>query len=77
VQRHLLRHHLRVSRPELVCILKDEEGLPTLFKRSSRLKGYYPLWLVDGTAHFTKPNGQGELVVTLDHDLGLIIQTSN
>lgn len=74
MQRHLLRHHLRVSRPEIVKALKKIVDLPPLFKRSSRLKGYYPLWLENGEARFPKLWGDGEVVVTLDVDLGLVIK---
>jgi len=74
MQRHLLRHHLRVSRPEVVKALKKTSDLPPLFKRSSRLKGYYPLWLENGEARFPKLWGDGEVVVTLDVDLGLVIK---
>ena len=73
MQRQLLRHHLRVSRPEIVRALKKTSDLPPLFKRSSRLKGYYPLWLENGEARFPKLWGEGEVVVTLDANLGLVI----
>jgi len=73
VQRQLLRHHLRVSRPEIVKALKRSMNLPALFTRSARLKGYYPLWLENGEARFPKLWGEGEIVVTLDEDLGLVI----
>ena len=73
VQRQLLRHHLRVSRPEIVKDLKRSMNLPALFTRSARLKGYYPLWLENGEASFPKLWGEGEIVVTLDEDLGLVI----
>jgi len=73
VQRCLLRHHLRVSRPEIVRALKHSEALPPLFSRSARLKGFYPLWLEGGEARFPKSGGEGEIAVTLDVDLGLVI----
>jgi CRISPR-associated endonuclease/helicase Cas3 len=73
MQRRLLRRHLRVSRPEIVKATKHQDDLPTLFTRSPRLKGYYPLWLENGQASFAKSSGKGNLVVTLDRDLGLVI----
>ncbi len=76
LQRHLLRRHLRVSRPEIVRAIKRQTDLPHLFTRSARLKEYYPLWFEHGQALFPKPNGKGQLVVTLDEELGLVIQSS-
>jgi CRISPR-associated endonuclease/helicase Cas3 len=73
MQRRLLRCHLRVSRPEIVKAIKSQGDLSTLFPRSSRLKGYYPLWLENGQAIF-KSSGKSEIVVTLDRDLGLVIK---
>ncbi len=73
MQRRLLRRHLRVSRPEIVKAIKLQGDLSTLFPRSSRLKGYYPIWLENGQATF-KSGGKGEIVVTLDRDLGLVIK---
>ena len=73
VQRHMLRHHLRVSRPEIVRALKRAADLPALFARSARLKGYYPLWLDNGEAHFPALWGEGEIAVQLEDELGLVI----
>ncbi|HNT77103.1 MAG TPA: CRISPR-associated helicase Cas3' [Anaerolineae bacterium] len=75
VQRHLLQHHMRVSRPEIVRACKQKQGLPALFTQSSRLSGYYPLWLNgDGTTSVPKLKGKGVLTVKLDDELGLIIK---
>jgi len=73
VQRHLLRHHLRVSRPEIVRALKRAAELPILFARSPRLRGYYPLWLDNGEARFPALWGEGEIAVRLEDELGLVI----
>jgi CRISPR-associated endonuclease/helicase Cas3 len=72
-QRYLLRHHLRVSRPEIVKALKNKMDLPPLFTQSARLKGYYPLWLENGAVRFPKLWGEGEIIVTLEDDLGLVV----
>ena len=77
MQRRLLRRHLRVSRPEIVQAVKRQDDLPALFTRSPRLKGYYPLWLENGQATFPKANGKGEIVVTLDQDMGLVIKSQS
>lgn len=75
MQRHLLRRHLRVSRPEIVHAIKRQTDLPKLFTRSARLKEYYPLWFENGQALFPKTNGKDQLIVTLDEVLGLVIKS--
>ncbi len=77
MQRRLLRRHLRVSRPEIVKAVKQQDDLPALFTRSSRLRGYYPLWLENGQASFCKPNDKGKIVLTLDQNLGLVITSQS
>ena len=71
MQLRLLRRHLRISRPELVQSLKEAQR-PKLFIESPRLKGYYPLWLVNGKTNF-QLNGD-KLVISLNDELGLVIQ---
>jgi CRISPR-associated endonuclease/helicase Cas3 len=71
MQLRLLHRHLRVSRPKIVQASK-EMPLPKLFTDSPRLRGYYPLWLIDGKAEF--PLEKGKLVATLNDRLGLIIR---
>ncbi len=77
IQRHLLRRHLRVSRPEIVQAIKQQINLPKLFTHSARLKEYYPLWFENGQAVFPKSNGKEQLTVTLDEELGLVITSSD
>jgi CRISPR-associated endonuclease/helicase Cas3 len=74
MQLHLLRYHLRVSRPEIVRALKSGPDLSEVFADSARLKGYYPLWLTEGRAEFEKLNREGEISVKLDPELGLVIE---
>lgn len=73
-QRKLLRRNLRVSRRDAIdAIREDREEKPTrLFKKSSLLKNYYPLWLTNGKAQFKIKDGA--LRITLDPQLGLVIE---
>ena len=71
MQLRLLQRQLRVSRPEIVQAIKKAER-PKLFTRSPRLKRYHPLWLSGGRTEF--PLKTGKLIVTLDHELGLVIE---
>lgn len=75
MQRKLLRRYLRISHPEemIEVIQTEEEEKPTeLFKQSSLLKNYYPLWLTNGTARLATT--RDTFVATLDPQLGLIIE---
>jgi CRISPR-associated endonuclease/helicase Cas3 len=74
-QLQLLRQHFRVSRPEIVRAVKRQDR-PTLFTDSARLKGYYPLWLVERRAYFEGTSGERRIVAILDSDLGLVIETA-
>jgi len=71
-QLRLLRHQMRVSRPEIISIVR-KQSLPGLFTESARLKGYYPLWLSGGRCFFA--TAYGRLNVWLDPVLGLVIRT--
>jgi CRISPR-associated endonuclease/helicase Cas3 len=71
VQLDLLRRQLRISNPDAVAALKAQT-LPALFKRSTLLKEYFPLWLEEGRGQLTLPNGL--LEVCLDKNLGLQIR---
>jgi CRISPR-associated endonuclease/helicase Cas3 len=71
VEFHLLRSYIRVSHPDIVQAVKEQPA-PTLFAESARLRGYYPLWLAGGHARFAAASG--ELHVTLDPTLGLVIR---
>ncbi|MGC9349821.1 MAG: CRISPR-associated helicase Cas3' [Anaerolineae bacterium] len=71
LQLHILRQQLRVSRPEIVRTIKEEER-PRLFNESARLRYVYPLWLDRGARRF--PTQSGHLVVSLDRELGLVIR---
>lgn len=70
VQLDLLRRQLRISNPDAVVALKAQ-ALPVLFKRSTLLKEYFPLWLAEGRGQLTLPNSL--LEVCLDKKLGLQI----
>jgi CRISPR-associated endonuclease/helicase Cas3 len=74
LQRALLRRNLRIShRDAMAAIQVDAENQPVrLFTDSKLLKGYYPLWLVNGKAEFKLE--RGKLCVTLDPQLGLLIE---
>lgn len=73
-QRRLLRRNLRVGNPQVVAAIRgEEENHPTnLFKKSTLLKGYSPLWLSNGQARFKSKDQT--LHVALDPQLGLIIE---
>jgi CRISPR-associated endonuclease/helicase Cas3 len=73
-QRELLRHNLRVSQRDAIeAIRMDREENPTpLFKKSTLLKDYYPLWLTDGKAQFKL--ACDALNIMLHPRLGLIIE---
>lgn len=70
-QLDLLRRQLRISNPDAVAALKAQP-LPALFKRSTLLKEYFPLWLEEGRGQLTLQNGL--LEVCLDKNLGLQIR---
>jgi hypothetical protein len=79
-QRKLLRHSLRISQPDAIQAIRedgerDKDGkryLAGLFKKSTLLKSYYPLWLTNGKARL--PREQPKLIITLDPQLGLVIE---
>jgi hypothetical protein len=70
-QRQLLRRNLRISDHELMAALHAERST-ALFEQSTLLKNYYPLWLVNRTAHFQVSGKM--LRVSLHKDLGLVIE---
>lgn len=79
-QLHLLRHSLRLSRPDLVQAIKAANAgqRPRLFE-SALLKNTYPLWLapVDGeTAVFVNDTERLDQPVCLHPELGLVFGQS-
>lgn len=70
-QRELLRHNLRLSDRDLMAALRAEAST-RLFSESTLLENYHPLWLFGRTRQFQV--GNKTLRVTLDTDLGLVIE---
>lgn len=67
VQLDLLQRSVRISRPEIVKVLKAVEK-PALFTESALLKRCYPLWLENDSVQIE------DLVVRLEPRLGILIQ---
>jgi CRISPR-associated endonuclease/helicase Cas3 len=74
MQRKLLRRYLRISQRDVMDALQKEgEAQATeLFKKSSLLKEYFPLWLTNGKARLN--TAHGTFLVTLDPQLGLVLE---
>jgi CRISPR-associated endonuclease/helicase Cas3 len=74
-QRKLLKRNLRISHKGAISVLErsteSDKYLTQLFKDSPLLKGYYPVWLRNGSTEFSL--GKGVLRISLDEELGLII----
>lgn len=71
LQRKMLKTGIRVSRPDLVTVLKKERNnLPLLFTKSALLKGCFPLYLKDSETVFQISHST--LIVRLDPRLGLV-----
>jgi CRISPR-associated endonuclease/helicase Cas3 len=75
IQRKLLKRNMRISQRDAIALLKErkdsKEYLTPLFKESTLLKGYYPVWLTNGKTEFRLE--KGTLRICLDKDLGLKI----
>jgi hypothetical protein len=74
MQRKLLRRYLRISQRDVMDALQKEgEAQATeLFKKSSLLREYFPLWLTNGKVRLN--TAHGTFLVTLDPQLGLVIE---
>ena len=73
-QRKMLRRHLRISnRDAIEAIQLDAEKHGTiLFKKSTLLKSYSPIWLLKGEVHL--PQEKPDIHINLDPILGLVIE---
>lgn len=73
VQRKLLRNQLRISNPDAIEVVRldTEKHGTVLFKKSTLLKGYHPIWLMKGEAYL--PQEKPNIHIKLDPILGLTI----
>ncbi len=76
IQRKLLKRSIRISNVLAINVLerraKSEKYLTRLFIDSPLLKGYYPIWLKNGSSVFKLE--KGTLRISLDEALGLVIK---
>ncbi|MBA4376538.1 MAG: hypothetical protein C0401_10260 [Anaerolinea sp.] len=75
MQRKLLKRNLRISNRAAIEAIEvriaSEETQTKLFKESTLLKGYFPLWLNEGKVEFNIE--KGVVHIRLDEALGLVI----
>jgi hypothetical protein len=73
-QLRLLRQHLRVSNADVIGAIEaaNAKAPMKLFEQSALLEDFFPLWLTNGTTQLQTNKG-AKLTLTLDPDLGLVI----
>lgn len=74
IQRKLLKNHLRISNPDAIVAIESDakEHGTALFRKSTLLKDYFPIWLSKGETSL--PKEKPDIHIKLDLTLGLTIR---